>query len=655
MSAIEVRRSDDGSTKTFDASEIGSGAVVSFVTQNDGSADGFVEFLNQAGTSGNTDTPDKSEGKIVEDGSLVTDGNGNAVVKWDGIDDGYEIDISSTDDITSSVEQTVSLKVDPDDLKSKPQTLADSDGLRVWKQDDLIFATISTADPGWRKWQDISGQTEMTGAYFENVISYRGELWGLDGQSTSKAIFWDGSSWVESTTFSGYADAMGIYDGNLYVSIQNGDVFVYDGSSWSQPHTISLDTYYESMVVYDGDLFLSTAQPNTITKYDGNTWEEEFISASNPPSGSDITDPSGPFFHSLCVNEGTLYIPTDSDSPTEVWSYDSTNGLQFHSEVDGSENGSAGDTFNGVWSVGTYKGQLVMGTQSGQFYTYDETNDTWNFQGLACSYPVSFRDYGDDLYMGGDFGFYESDGVWKWDGSTLEKNLDDSEFDSNSYNGPFRFANIWKGKLLTHHRYVSQTFLQKGQGTEIKIPFDQSSDEIVIEAGVSKGTLSLNVNGRIKSTSYDFDYDQNGKLRLGVNVGSVTAGGKSSMDEPYSGNFKMLKHFPKLSSGFFPAALEAASGPNTSTTNVESTSVDGELTFEDPSIAEEYKVLASTTSGGPYETIATFTKTEVGDLPKTVSWTHENLNPDTTYFYVGQVKGRGETFTGSEISAKTAT
>jgi len=140
--SIDVQRTDDDATQTFSPSEIGSGAVVSFVTQNSSTADGLVQFRNQSGPTGNTSAPDGLKAKIVEGGSLVTDGQGNPTVKWDGIDDGYELDVSTNDDVSSSVSQSVALKVDPDDLKGKPQTLIESDGLRVWNQDDEIVATI---------------------------------------------------------------------------------------------------------------------------------------------------------------------------------------------------------------------------------------------------------------------------------------------------------------------------------------------------------------------------------------------------------------------------------------------------------------------------------------------------------------------------------
>jgi len=466
--------------------------------------------------------------------------------------------------------------------------------------------------------------------------------------NNSEVLFWDGSSWTVSKSFSGFPDSLGIYDGDLYVTVQNGEVWRYDGSSWTNPHTASSE-YYVSFVVYNGNAYMANGNNASVTQYDGNTWDESFLQSG------DFTFLSDGFPWGLCVFEGTLYLAVDDEGPpAHILSYDPTNGWQEFAAIDTSTQGSAGNSFNGFVALGSYDGTLVAGTQSGQFWTYDKQADTWNFQGTACSYLSSFHVWDGDLYMAGRFGFFESDGVWKWDGSTLTKDLDDSEFDSNNFNGPFRFANVWQGKLITYHRYVSDLFFIKGDGQEVRVPFDQSANELAIEAGTSEGTLNLNVNGTSASKAYDFTYDQDGTVRLGVDRGSVTGGETSNMDEPYTGDFKTLKRFPKLTDGLVRSGLEAASGPTVSSTGQTSSSVSGDITFGDPSIADEYEVVAGTSSGGPYdETVATFTETEVANLSSTESWTHDGLSSATTYYYVGRVTGAGKTVESSEISVTT--
>lgn len=87
MSAIEVKRVGDGSTRAFDINEIGDGTLLDWVTQNDSTADGLVRFLNQSGETGNAMAPDslKRFPMIVEDGSLITDAT-EIELTWEATD-----------------------------------------------------------------------------------------------------------------------------------------------------------------------------------------------------------------------------------------------------------------------------------------------------------------------------------------------------------------------------------------------------------------------------------------------------------------------------------------------------------------------------------------------------------------------------------------
>ena len=83
---VNVRRSSDGATSDFTASEVINGALVTFVGAGN---DGYVTTWYDQSVNGRnvTQSTASSQPKIVDSGSLVSDGSGNPAILGDGVDD----------------------------------------------------------------------------------------------------------------------------------------------------------------------------------------------------------------------------------------------------------------------------------------------------------------------------------------------------------------------------------------------------------------------------------------------------------------------------------------------------------------------------------------------------------------------------------------
>ena len=81
---VEVRRSSDSTSQDFTASQITSGAMLAWVTEFSGTADGFVStWYDQSGNANNaTQIATTSQPKIVDAGALIEDANGNAWIDF---------------------------------------------------------------------------------------------------------------------------------------------------------------------------------------------------------------------------------------------------------------------------------------------------------------------------------------------------------------------------------------------------------------------------------------------------------------------------------------------------------------------------------------------------------------------------------------------
>lgn len=395
MSAIEVRRSTDGAVQAFDVSDVGSGAVVSFVTQQDPNADGLVRFLNQAAEGGNALAPSLDRfPKIVEDGSLIASG-GNETVNWSQKQDGYEVEFANASGVSQSRTQSVELTVDVDDLKGSPQTIVNSNGLRLWERDGKILATISNPDV------DAEEVRNTVPGAISGIKSYEGEVYFFTkfNFGNFKVSKWDPQA----------EQLVSVDQGESFGSTLRGDMIVYDGKLWAQNDNQS------QMKSYDGsswtvERIFQTGRGGLQFKPDGSklyvsdavihqfdlstSWEVdsgEYVGVSRAPL------PSGDFLNaggSYIKSDGTKIWVTDKDGDTRTiaeydfgtpWEIDT---LSFVAEYDfSSEVGTSPDDI-------TFKPDgTKMFIKSGRLYEFDLSN-AWD--------PSSASFTGNDLVTGRD-------------------------------------------------------------------------------------------------------------------------------------------------------------------------------------------------------------------------------------------------------------
>lgn len=86
---VRVRRASDNDERDFTASQVSSGEMVNWVTEESATSDGFVETWYDQSGNGNdaTQSVAGNQPKIVDGGTLVTNG-----IDWDGTDDFLQVD-----------------------------------------------------------------------------------------------------------------------------------------------------------------------------------------------------------------------------------------------------------------------------------------------------------------------------------------------------------------------------------------------------------------------------------------------------------------------------------------------------------------------------------------------------------------------------------
>jgi antitoxin component of MazEF toxin-antitoxin module len=186
MTVLTVRRSSDDATSSFTASEISGGTLLSWVTAQDGSADGFVVEW-RAATGGGHDLSQPEVGdqpKIVGSGSLLTE-DGEATIKFDGINDGFEAGHPSSEALT------VALRAAPTDIAGPPHVLLNVDGLRVSEYDDEIIAMITNGDAEQTSW---SKPGTYNGAGPIGLAVFDGRLFAANRDSDDVSVWGNGEA-----------------------------------------------------------------------------------------------------------------------------------------------------------------------------------------------------------------------------------------------------------------------------------------------------------------------------------------------------------------------------------------------------------------------------------------------------------------------------
>ena len=643
MSAIEVKRVGDGSTRAFDINEIGDGTLLDWVTQNDSTADGLVRFLNQSGETGNAMAPDslKRFPKIVEDGSLITDASGSPIVDWDSENDGYEFDFSNNPGIPSSTTHVVEMVVNADAFNGTPQTITNSGGLRVWEREGRIYATIYNPDTSWQQFtngpQNVQGFTSYDGDLY--MISSNNErVYRFDEQNDSFVDI--GPSQNVQT---GGPMGMLVFGGKLW-TMDTGDpatFWTYDGTSWSSDQVsspVGEQIFGMAFFPYKEDLYVlyrgGPKEAGGIMRYDvdSQTWETDFLLPSDISNiiGEDIGSGSADAdIFGAGVWRDEIYLPLfsggiNTNSGDKILKYNPQDGWGVYHEYKNSINFTTvanpyDDAIYNPTTAAEYSTQKFENPENSEYDIVWDKADTGAFY-----YQAGMKTYDEDLYIGHWFSYnYDGsvDGVYKWDGKSIQADL-------QTDGGPWKAVGVHSGELWASHKYVVGEIYKKGNGAEISIPYNTSANEVEISAGAFDGGLYLEVDGQTKFQRHSIDYKSTEKVRVGLSYGAKHTDQHAGVDEVFRGGVKKFAYYQDTTQEIDENIFNSGSASISAFYSTDS-SVQGNASFTLPTTASKYEVLFSPNQSGPFSELKT-----INDPQKQkISWEETGLTKGETRHY----------------------
>jgi len=249
--------------------------------------------------------------------------------------------------------------------------------------------------------------------------TYDGKLYAGQGQSSGDGdvLVFDGSSW--STSYDGYIWIRDFkeYDGKLYAVEGYGtvaNVIVFDGSSWSTSFSLSGSNGYDfmSLEVYDGKLYAGSGYTSgraDIYVFDGSSWS---LAYHYEPRSNSV--------YSLKVYDGKLYagisgvFATDGD----ILVFD---GSSWSVSYEGSK--------EEISCLEVYDGKLYAGqgqsSGDGDVLVFDGSSWSTSYDG-STDQVLSLHVYNGELYAG--LGSSAGDGnIISFDGSSWSVAFDGSQ------------------------------------------------------------------------------------------------------------------------------------------------------------------------------------------------------------------------------------
>lgn len=301
-----------------------------------------------------------------------------------------------------------------------------------------------------------------------DVWTYNGSTWTQLGGGGLN------SSWPGSHRS---AEALTYDSGILYVGLGNGpggDFWKYESSAWS---IIGGDGVNNSwglrdvnevnvMTSYNGKLYAGTGDDSegdaTVWEFDGSDWDMVGGQALNGSWARDSYD----IVSSMETYNGNLYVGLGNDTgEAEVWRYNGSTWTKVGG--DGINSGWADSTYEYVFSLATFNGQLCAGLgwsnldsevwcYNGSIWTKiggDGVNSSWN-SGYEAVYTL--LEFNGQLYAG--IGNSTNDGeVWRYNGSTWTQIGGDtlnSSWGADGQGGIYTLA-VYDGSLIAG---VSRSF-----------------------------------------------------------------------------------------------------------------------------------------------------------------------------------------------------
>lgn len=345
------------------------------------------------------------------------------------------------------------------------------------------------------------------------------------------------------------------YKGELYAGLSSaagdGDVWKWDGSSWSQvggDGTGYPGATYEAvlgMVEYNDLLYAgfgNSRGDGDVYSYDGSTWVQV--------GGDGIGYPTNTYEQvlSMSVYNGKLYIGLGiSAGDAEVWSYDGTNWAKVAGDGVGWSS-----LYDGVYALGVFKGDLYAGlgltAGEAEVYKYDGTDWTkvgGDGDGETTNSPTGWAEsgnyervksmavYNGELYV--SLGYSAGDGeVWRYNGSVWNKvggdsvkdgwpnNIEDVNsmcvYNGKLYGGTGRTANADAGLWA----FGSNAILQSTQNT-------WNADWYHVAATYDGSSLKMYVNGDLVNSASHADLtmsNTDSDLLIGTTYGERKVSGE---------------------------------------------------------------------------------------------------------------------------------
>jgi hypothetical protein len=264
------------------------------------------------------------------------------------------------------------------------------------------------------------------------LAAYDGKLWaaGVGGEIWA----YDGATWslVKSGSWSAITDLV-VYDGKLWAAVTlpfpaGGEVWYWDGATWTVDEVIAWPRAFRYLAVYGNDLWGVTDDVELYLR-GALDWES-------------VWDAGGGSASNMAVHDGLLWLARGPDA--KVWSFD---GEEATLEYDGSD-GSA-------WAVASFGGELWVGLDGTyQIFRYDGVD--WVEQDFVDFRRVS--GFGVALgYLWIGTGWYAR--AYAWDGTdyVLDTQPADANRDDNTYVFCEYAGDLYLGTNIDGRVYVRKT------------------------------------------------------------------------------------------------------------------------------------------------------------------------------------------------------
>lgn len=298
--------------------------------------------------------------------------------------------------------------------------------------------TVSTTTYTWTQYatESISHREVATiNAWANTICEYDGSIFVCsDIGGNIYNVDTSPGSLVYTLTDGGYYTHTAIHNGVLFIGSDGGNLYSYDGTTWSENVTWGSDNgqYVAGLCSFGSDLYIfyynDDASPATIMKYDGSTLT---------PVYSSVTEKA----HRPCVVNDAMYFITSDDRYADtsvVKSYDGATVVSFG-------------------SVDTYRGVMAVASFGGDVYVFSKfLEDVAVLNGTVYEFPFADTDdsteifvakqCGDNLIMVSDVGK-----LMGYTGATLYTFLDDGDW-----------YNYWAS-------YITETTVYRGEMGDVGV------------------------------------------------------------------------------------------------------------------------------------------------------------------------------------------